>query len=388
MWRPYFGEVRSLNDSLPLNGFVDTKFAEVKDAFVRNFSDYNEIGASLCVTAEGKVVVDLSGGWKEKERLHPWTTSTLVNSFSVGKGILSILLAHALSESSASIDDAVALHWPELTRSPIGQLNIGDLCAHRAGLPALSRPLLEQHLYNWPHMVQSLAQQEPWWEPGTAHGYHVNTFGFLVGEIVCRIRHTTPERLLEPLRKSVGNDMFWGVPRNRLDDVASLYWHDVEQQRTTLTNSPEPSVQTLAYSNPPNFSGIGSVNTTAWRKSVHPSTNLHTTARAVAFAYEAVRSNTLGIHPALLTQATSTVSRGTDVILGSETHFGVGFQLPTATRRFGPHDQSFGHYGAGGAMGFCDPVSQVSVGYVMNQMGRGWQNSRNQALIDSIYTCL
>ena len=121
---------------------------------------------------------------------------------------------------------------------------------------------------------------------------------------------------------------------------------------------------------------------------MHPSTNLHTTARAVALAYESVRSRTLDIQSAVLQEATSTVSSGTDVVLGADTHFGVGFQLPTDTRRFGPHDESFGHYGAGGAMGFCDPVSQVCVGYVMNQMGRGWQNSRNQALIDSIFGCL
>jgi CubicO group peptidase (beta-lactamase class C family) len=385
---PHFGEVSSLNNSLPLNGFVDSHFAAVKDAFVRNFSAYNEIGASLCVIANGQVVVDLSGGWKETENTHPWMPSTLVNAFSVGKGILSILLAHALSNSPASIDDTLATHWPELTRSPIGDLSIGDLCAHRAGLPALSKPLLERHLYNWPHMVQSLVQQNPWWEPGTTHGYHVNTFGFLVGEIVCRIRNTTPERLLQPLRNSVGDEMFWGVSKSRLDDVATLYWHDIDQQKPSLKVLPETSMQMLAYSNPPNFSGLGSVNTTAWRQSVHPSTNLHTTARAVALAYESVRSNTLGIHSAVLQQATSTVSRGIDEVLGSDTHFGVGFQLPTATRRFGPHDESFGHYGAGGAVGFCDPVSQVCVGYVMNQMGRGWQNSRNQALIDSIYTCL
>jgi CubicO group peptidase (beta-lactamase class C family) len=388
MWRPYFGEVSSLNNSLPINGFVDTKFALAKDAFVRNFTHLEEIGASLCVVVEGKVVVDLSGGWKDTQRIQPWMPSTLVNSFSVGKGILSILLAHALSSSTSSVNDTVASVWPELLRSRIGHLTIGDLCAHRAGLPALSNPLLEQHLYDWPHMIESLVQQDPWWEPGTAHGYHVNTFGFLVGELVCRIRNDTPEQLLRPLRNSVGNEMFWGVPQDRLDDIATLVWHDADQQREKLESLSETSMHVLAYNNPANFSGLGAVNTPAWRQSVHPSTNLHTTARAVALAYESVRSNTLGIHPAVLKQATSTVSRGADVVLGAETHFGVGFQLPTATRRFGPHDESFGHYGAGGAMGFCDPVSQVCVGYVMNQMGRGWQNSRNQALIDSIFTCL
>jgi CubicO group peptidase (beta-lactamase class C family) len=342
----------------------------------------------LCVIAEGKIVVDLSGGWKDAAHTEPWTPSTLVNSFSVGKGILSILLAHALSNSPKSAQDTLASCWPKLESSAIGHLSIKDLCGHRAGLPAVSTSLSEQDLFNWHHMVDSLVQQDPWWEPGTTHGYHVNTFGFLVGEIVCRIRHQSHRELLQPLTHYVGDTMFWGVPNEKLRDVATLYWH--ERTPNTASGQQEDSspVHALAYSNPPNFSGLESVNTTAWRQSVHPSTNLHTTAQAVALAYESVRSGQLGIHREVLGQATTTVSRGSDVILGSETHFGMGFQLPTATRRFGPHDETFGHYGAGGSMGFCDPVSQICVGYVMNQMGRGWQNTRNQSLIAALFQCL
>lgn len=388
MWSPHLGEVSSLNNSFPLDGFVDSHFAHVQDAFIHNFSAHNEIGASLCVIAEGKTVVDLSGGFKDLERTHPWSPTTLVNSFSVGKGILSILLAHALSTSQSSVDDALKTHWPELKESPIGSITIKDLGGHRAGLPALSTTLSEQNLYSWPQMIASLVQQKPWWEPGTSHGYHVNTFGFLVGELISRIRNTTHQQLLQPLRNFIGEEMYWGVPSEQLHDVATLYWHDMDQQRETLKTLSEASMHVLAYSNPPNFSGMGAVNSTAWRKSVHPSTNLHATSRAVALAYESVRSTALGIHPVVLEQTITTVSQGTDEVLGADTHFGVGFQLPTATRRFGPHNEAFGHYGAGGSMGFCDPVSQICVGYVMNQMGRGWQNSRNQSLIDSIYTCL
>ncbi|CAB4552101.1 unannotated protein [freshwater metagenome] len=332
--------------------------------------------------------MDLSGGWMESECIRPWTSSTLVNSFSVGKGILSILLAHALSNSHVTPNDTLASHWPDLARSTMGNLTIKELSGHRAGLPALSQRLSERDLYNWLHMVGTLVQQKPWWEPGTAHGYHVNTFGFLVGEIIARIGRTTHRELLHPLRNFVGDEMFWGVPFHRLDDVATLYWHEEDQQRETLKTLPTASMHVLAYNNPSNFSGMGAVNTTAWRQCVHPSTNLHTTARAVASAYETVCNSTLGIHSTILQEATATVSRGTDVVLGAETHFGMGFQLPTATRRFGPNDEAFGHYGAGGSMGFYDPVSQLCVGYVMNQMGRGWQNSRNQTLIDAIFSCL
>lgn len=367
---------------------MDSRFESVKDAFVHNFLHHNEIGASLCVIANGKIVVDLSGGWRDSQRTDTWTPHTLVNSFSVGKGILSILLMHALSHSTASADDRLAHHWLELEHSPIGHLTIKELSGHRAGLPSLSSVLSEQDLYNWSHMISSLVQQVPWWEPGTAHGYHVNTFGFLVGELVSRIRNTTHQQLLDPLRPFVANEMYWGVPTQQLKDVATLYWHEDQQQRETINTHSETSMHALAYNNPPNFSGSRVVNSSVWRQNVHPSTNLHTTARAVALAYESVRNNALNIKPTVLEQGTTTVSRGLDMVLGTETHFGVGFQLPTATRRFGPHDEAFGHYGAGGSMGFYDPKSHVCVGYVMNQMGRGWQNSRNQALINSVYASL
>lgn len=392
MWCAYLGEVSSLSTPLPLDGVVDPQFASVRDAFTHNFEAHGEIGASLCVIARGKVVVDLVGGWKDSLHMSPWTRSTLVNSFSVGKGILSILLAHCLSRTHTHPDDTVSKCWPELTHSPIGRLSIKELSGHRAGLPALSCPLTESDLFNWPHMVSSLVQQQPWWEPGTTHGYHVNTFGFLIGELVCQMSNSTHKELLNPLRQFVGEEMFWSVPSDRLDDVATVYWHHNDTETSTNTDASltasTASMHVLTYNNPPNFSGIDYVNTTRWRQSVHPSTNLHTTARAVARAYESVRTNTIGIHPMVLQQATSTVSRGTDVILDAETHFGMGFQLPTDRRRFGPHDETFGHYGAGGSMGFYDPISDICVGYVMNQMGRGWQNSRNQTLIDSIFDSL
>ena len=388
MWRAHLGEVSSLNNSLPIAGCVDSQFASVQDAFVNNFSQRSEIGASLCVIADGKVVVDLSAGWKDSQRTDPWKPTTLVSSFSVGKGILSILLAHALSHSTACADDIISEHWPALKQSAIGQLTIKDVSGHRAGLPAISVTLLESDLYNWHHMISSLVQQAPWWEPGTTHGYHVNTFGFLVGELIARIRQTSHHELLQPLQDCIGDEMFWGVPKHLQHDVATLYWHSEDEQRDTQKSLSNSSMHVLAYNNPSNFSGMGAVNTTAWRHSVHPSTNLHATARAVALAFESVRSNAIVIDSEILDQATITVSLGVDAVLGAETHFGMGFQLPTSTRRFGPHDETFGHYGAGGSMGFCDPVSQLCVGYVMNQMGRGWQNSRNQALMSSIYSCL
>ena len=388
MWSSYFGEVSSLSNPLHITGVVDPKFLGVRQAFEDNFLLHDEIGASVCVMVDRSVVVRLSGGWQDKEKRKPWLPTTLVNSFSVGKGILSILHALALTRAQMSPDDRVESVWPQMSRSAVGKITLRDLCSHRAGLPAIKRPLAPSDLYNWATMTQALCDQEPEWTPGSQHGYHVNTFGFLVGEVINQLQQSLPKDLLKPLDPFVHNEMFWGVPKARHKDVATLYWHNEQTSPSAHTSSSEPSLHALAYSNPENFSGLGAVNSSQWRSNVHPSTNLHTSAFAIAAAYESVRSGALPIAPSVLQEATSTASRGDDFMLATETHFGMGFQLPTSTRRFGPQDCAFGHYGAGGSVGFCDPVAKISMGYTMNQMGKGWQNKRNQSLIEAIYASL
>ena len=384
----HLGEVSSLSNSFPVDGYVDSRFRGVKEAFSDNFESYGELGASLCVMVGGEVVVDLVGGWTDTGRMQPWLPHTLVNSFSVGKGILSILLALALSESRVSPEASVGSIWPEMSHSSVGALSLREIAGHRAGLPAVSAELSPTDVYNWNHMVQALVEQEPWWNPGTAHGYHVNTFGFLIGEILCRIRGQSHTQLLDPLRDYITDQMYWGVPMSQHERVATLYWNRDTASSSTSTAQIVPSMLSLTYNNPSNFSGAGAVNSPAWRNCVHPSTNLHATAKGVARAYEVLRSCAHPVDVSVLECATTTVSLGSDVILGSDTHFGMGFQLPTAHRRFGPNNAAYGHYGAGGSMGFCDPTADITVGYVMNQMGAGWQNSRNQSLIKAIFSSL
>jgi CubicO group peptidase (beta-lactamase class C family) len=149
----------------------------------------------------------------------------------------------------------------------------------------------------------------------------------------------------------------------------------------------------LAYFNPPGLSGIGVVNTTAWRRTEVPSTNLHATARGVARLYTALaaggRLDGLTVCDAdVLAEATKPQSEGWCPFLEREVTFGLGFQPTRPDRPFGPNAGSFGHFGSGGALGFADPAAGVAFGYVMNAVKPRWQNSRNRALIDALYECL
>jgi CubicO group peptidase (beta-lactamase class C family) len=147
-------------------------------------------------------------------------------------------------------------------------------------------------------------------------------------------------------------------------------------------------MRALTYTNPPGFSGVGLVNTARWRSLVHPSTALHADAAGIAGAYALLLGRRALLAREIRERATEECANGDDLVLGSPVRFGRGFQLPTDTRRFGPHDAAFGHWGAGGSLGFCDPEAGLAFGYAMNRMGSGWQNERNRALVDALYGCL
>lgn len=372
-----------------ISGTCDPAFGLVRSTFTSNFSDLDqpEVGASLCIIVDGRVRVDLWGGMATDTT--PWHADTLVNSFSVGKGILSLMTAALVSRGVLSYDDLVTRWWPEFGCHGKETLRISDLLGHRTGLPAIRRAMTNDDMYDWTVFTDALALEEPWWAPGTAHGYHVNTFGFLVGEVLRRATGQPVNALLTDLfTRRLDADAYFGIVPQRGHSIADLRWHI----GPSTVSDDTPLMQRHAYTNPPGLSGMGEVNSARWREAVLPSTNLHASARGIARIFAdlvpLVSEPEPTIHTDVIARATTEVSAGIDRVLGAETRFGMGFQLPQPGRGFGPSPRAFGHYGAGGACGFVDPDNGVAFGYTMNQMGRGWQNSRNQGLINTLYECL
>ncbi|MGA1361311.1 MAG: serine hydrolase domain-containing protein [Ilumatobacteraceae bacterium] len=357
------------------------------EAFRRNFIDNGELGASLCVRIDGRKVVDLWGGRLDEDG-GDWGPSTLVNAFSVGKGVTALLSMLCVDGGTLEYDSAVRSWWPGFTGGGKESLTVSDLLGHRAGLPAIRADLDDEVLFDWERVCSILASETPWWEPGTAHGYHVNTFGFLVGEILRSATGLTVDALLRALMPDAAAEgLHFGVPPHLHDTVASTYWSDGPRAADAATGGDgHAEMYRRAHANPPGISGVGLVNTPRWRSAVLPSTNLHASARGVCAAFEA--ASTDRVSGEVLSRAVTEISHGTDRLLGRTTRFGRGFQLPIPERGFGPEASSFGHYGAGGSLGFRDPVRHLSFGYVMNRMGRGWQNDRNRSLVAAVYGCL
>jgi CubicO group peptidase (beta-lactamase class C family) len=244
-------------------------------------------------------------------------------------------------------------------------------------------------------MTAALAAQEPWWEPGTGHGYHVNTFGYLAGELIRRVTGVSVGAILrEEIAGPLGADVHIGLPASRHARVARFAWNDpapAEEEPPGL--APAALMRYNAYFNPGGLSGAGVINDPAWRAAEVPSANAHASARGVARVYAALAAGgtldgTSVIDAGALAEATVEQVYGQDLVLERPSRFGLGFQLTQPERPFGTGTAVFGHFGAGGSLGFCDPDSGVAFGYVMNQMGPRWQNPRTRALIDALRTCL
>jgi CubicO group peptidase (beta-lactamase class C family) len=239
-------------------------------------------------------------------------------------------------------------------------------------------------MYDWDLMTSALAAEEPWWAPGTGHGYHTNTFGFLVGELVRRVTGESVGRFFRrEVAETLRADFWFGLPDSEDDRVAEFVFPDALPPFQAA-----PLMVQRAYMNPPGVSGLGTVNTRAWRAAEMPSTNGHATARAVAGIYAALLAGEL-LACGTLTEAVREVSSGPDLVLGRPSRFGLGFQLTQPERPLGPGQRGFGHFGAGGSLGFADPDAGLAFAYTPNQgEGPRWQNPRNRGLIRAVYESL
>ena len=385
--------------AVKIEGTCDPKFNRVKDVFAENFEKRNEVGAAAAVMLDGKSVVDIWAGHADKEKTKPWTRDTLVNVYSTTKGITAIC-AHRLADKGLlDIDAPVAKYWPEFAQAGKDKLPVRFLLSHRAGLPAVRKILDDNALFNWTTMTTALAEQEPWWKPGTAHGYHAVTFGYLVGEVIRRITGKSPGTYLrDELAGPLDLDFHIGLDAKHDARVAGLIpaappGPGEPNMFAEMMKNPE-SAGAKAFMNPPVLTKPGLVNSREWRAAEIPAANGHGTARSLARLYGALaRGGELdGVRVMSKDEVANCSieqSNGPDALLIINTRFSLGFMMSQPGASLGPNPKSFGHPGAGGSLGYADPDAKIGFGYTMNKM----QNSllidaRPLALIDAVYASM
>jgi CubicO group peptidase (beta-lactamase class C family) len=386
-----------------VEGYCEPAFTPVRDALTEALGSGFEVGAAIAVYVDGRAVIDLWGGHADLARTRPWQRDTIVNLYSVGKAIGAVAALRLVDAGLLDLDAPVARYWPEFARANKERLPVRYLLTHQAGLPAIARPLPPMSWQRWETITEALAAQEPWWEPGTGHGYHVNTQGFLIGEIVRRITGKTfGAYLRESVTAPIGVDFFVGFgpeldsrcadmipprPSPETEELQRQHRIDLDDLRG------EALMRMSAYRNPAELSGTGVVNTRAWRAAEVPSTNGHGTARGVARFYSALAGDgrldgVRVLSPETIARAIEQQVYGADFMLQRPTRFGLGFQLTMAERPLGPNPKTFGHFGAGGSLGFADPDARLAFGYAMNQGRLGWQHKHVRHMIDLVYAAL
>ncbi|MEU9338524.1 serine hydrolase domain-containing protein [Streptomyces sp. NPDC048290] len=381
-----------------VRGHCAPRFGAVREAFEANFRDRGELGAAVCVTVGGETVVDLWGGWADAARTRPWQRDTVVNVWSTTKGPVA-LCAHLLADRGLlDLDAPVAAYWPEFAAAGKETLPVRYLLSHRAGLAGLREPLPLERLYDWDTTVALLAATEPWWEPGTASGYHAMTYGHLVGEVVRRVSGLRPGAFLaREVTGPLGVDFTVGLPEAAAGRAAELVQSPVgdSSEQAGIFSRLSP-VAIAALGNPP--LDATAANSAGWRAAELPAANGHGTARAVAELYGvfAGRGELRGrrvLSAAAVERAREGQGACLDLVLGAglggETEIGLGVWLSGPRGSFGPNPRAFGHDGFGGSSGLADPEAGLSLGYVMNRMGPHIADDpRKTALVNAVYSVL
>ena len=390
-----------MSDTPTIHGTVDPRFERVREVFAQNFRERDEVGAAMALTVDGQPVVDLWAGWADQARTRPWERNTIVNVYSTTKGMTALCLHQLVEQGRVDLDAPVAKYWPEFAQAEKETIPVCALLGHRSGLAAVKALLPAEALYEWDAMVTALAAQTPWWPPGTNHGYHAVTFGWLVGEVVRRVSGKSlgtyfREAIAEPL----GMDFHIGladVEHHRVAEMSTIGLPDPNSdgvQLAMLMMSDPEGLSARAFMNPPAL-GRGP-NVPEWRRAEIPGANGHGDARSLARVYGALGRGgaTGGVHvlsPASIARCHTELSHGPDLVLGVSTRFGHGFMLPQdrPDARIGAGKRVFGHPGAGGSLGFADPDARIGFGYVMNRMGPHiLLDPRADALIAAVYRSL
>jgi len=371
-------------------------FERVRHTFEQSFAR-GELGAGLCVYLDGDPVIDLWGGHADAARSRPWASDTLVSVASTTKGFAAACLARLADAGRLDLDAPAARYWPEFAQAGKQAIPVRWLLCHRAGLPAIRTPLAPEALYDWDRMTGELAAEAPFWEPGTQHGYHALSFGFLVGEVLRRIDGRSLGRYLrEEIALPLGLDFHIGVSERDDARCAEIAPADAARGRANKLYArmrDRDSLLGLVFGNPPRRRGVQ--DTHAWRRAEIPAANGHGTAHAIARFYGALaRGGSLdGVHVlsrGAIARAAQEQANGPDAVLpGLHTRFGLGFMLAHRGLPLGTSPRAFGHPGMGGSLGFADPDARLGFGYVTNRMQSGLAgDARGFALVSAVYASL
>ncbi len=400
-----------------ITGLVEPGFEGVRDAFARNFEKGRELGAAFCVHVGGHKVVDLYGGWFDAERRVPYGPDALQLVFSTTKGATAVCANLLAQRGLLDMDAPVVTYWPEYGQAGKEATLVRQLLCHQAGVPAIDRRLSPEEFWAWTPIIEALEEQSPFWEPGTAHGYHALSYGNLVGEVVRRITGKSIGTFFaDEVAGPLGLEFFIGLPASYEERVSPIVGANFGLPAGgggggggggsggggggDGDGGAGGGYASTLVARALNLGGAIRdpewMNQPAWRAAELPGGNGITNATSLSRLYASLIGTVEGGPPQpLLTReqvekARTPLTSGADQVFASvgfalEQKIGLGFWRSSPVTLFGGAG-SFGHGGAGGSYGFADPENQLAVGYVMNKFSMDMLgDSRAHGLLKAVY---
>ena len=351
-----------------IQGYCDERFAAVGEAFALNFAERDEVGASVAITLEGEFVVDLWGGSRDEARSLPWEEDTLVNVYSTTKTMSALCVLLLADRGEIDLCAPVKVYWPEFAQNGKDRIEVRHLMSHNAGLSGMDEPFSGADLYNWDNVVEALARQAPWWEPGTQSGYHALTQGYLIGEVVRRVTGESignffRKELAEPL----GADFHIGIGEEHFHRIGEL----VPPPSELSAQVSGDSIAARTFANP--AIDARESRTPGWRKAEIPAANGHGNARSVVRVQSLVANGGAVFGKRLMSEAGCRAifdeqSNTMDLVLELPIRFGMGYGLTSDAMPMGPNPHVCYWGGWGGSSIVVDQDARMCVSYVMNRM--------------------
>ena len=373
-----------------VHGSCDDRFAGVQEALERNL-DAEELGASIAVDLDGETVVDLWGGYRDEERTTPWTQDTIVNVWSTTKCVLNLAALLLVERGDLDVYAPVGNYWPEFSAKGKKDIEVRQLMSHTSGVSGWDRPFSIKDMYDWETSTERLAQQRPWWEPGTASGYHANNQGHLVGEVIRRITGRTFKQFVaEEIAGPLGADYQIGARESDWSRIAPVV--SPPPMEIDFAALDPTSVLYRTFTGP--VASAGAANSPEWRRADMGALNGHTNARGLL---KVMRTLSLGgenggvrlLSPNTIDLVFDQQSDGVDLVLGEPFRFGIGYCLGSPTIPYVPAGRTFFWGGWGGSMSVMDLDRRLTITYVMNRMAPGvLGNDRGRAYVEAVYDAL
>ncbi|MEM1102612.1 MAG: serine hydrolase domain-containing protein [Pseudomonadota bacterium] len=376
-------------DSAPeIMGAWTPGFDGVVDAFRSNFAGGSELGAGLAVMRRGETLVNIWAGVSDPSSGRLWDADTLTPVFSTGKAVIAALAALAVDDGAFAYEDLVAKHWPEFAANGKGEVTIGQLLSHQAGLAGFDDAIDRADWLSWETIAGRLAAAAPLWPPGSASGYHPQTFGYLAGEIY---RRTTGRSLGDALRSdkfaSLAGEIWFGLDGAANERIASMTKPPKAPDLGPITD-----IRRAAFLRP--WSSPGKPGDPNWRKAEIPASNGHATAAGLAdllglFAWGGAAGGLIQLSDETRRDAMAERIRGDDLVLPLHISWAAGLIRNSDLGLYGPNPEAVGHSGWGGSCAFADPGAELSFAYATNKMSEHLVGDpRALRLIEATYAAL